>query len=287
MRKILITGGSGYLGRVLTARAVEQFEVYTTHHTQPSEIVAGTPIALDLRQRDAVFRCVEAVQPDAIIHTAAINPGGDSSQMMAVNGEGSAYIAEAAVATKARLVHVSSDVVHNGREGAPYPDDAAPTPINVYGRSKAAGEARVAAIDPQAVMVRTSLIYGLAEIDRGTDSFVEQLEAKQTLTLFDDVLRQPVWIETLATVLLKLVDLDISGLLNVVGGQVLTREAFGRRMLTFWKMDHLGIIQAGQAAAISDTIPLDLRMDISKGEQLLGMTFPGVDEVLASFGSSP
>jgi dTDP-4-dehydrorhamnose reductase len=277
--KLLITGGSGYLGRRLTAQAAETFKVYTTYNAHPGQLKAGQPVLLDLTDRAAVLRCITGLSPRAIIHTAAINPGGDESKMWAVNVEGSRYIAEGAMAVGARLICVSTDVLHDGRH-APYADDTPPSPINAYGRSKAAAEAAVTEIDPQAAIVRTSLIYGLAEMDRGTAGFVEQLKQGKPLVLFSDVIRQPVWVNTLVEALLWLTQMDFAGTLNVAGRQALTREEFGRKMLTWWGVDTAGLLQSGRAADVSDTIPLDLRLSVAKAEQLLPMTFPGVDEVL-------
>jgi dTDP-4-dehydrorhamnose reductase len=280
-RTLLITGGSGYLGRHLTVRATDTFHVYTTYYTHPQQIQAGQPLPLNLTQRDEVLRLISTLSPHAIIHTAAINPGGGSeSEMLTVNVAGARYVAEAAVAVGARLVHLSSDVVHSGRH-APYDDAAPPTPLNVYARSKAAAEAAVTAVDATATIVRTSLIYGLDELDRGTAGFVARLQEGQPLVLFHDVVRQPIWVESLAAALLKLIDLPWAGPLNVAGRQALTREAFGRRMLDRWGIDTRGLLQAGHAADIADTIPLDLRLTVTKAEELLHMTFPGVDEVLA------
>ncbi|MCL4299329.1 MAG: sugar nucleotide-binding protein [Anaerolineae bacterium] len=280
-KTLLITGGSGYLGRCLTARAVEAFEVFTTYSTHPGQIKAGHPLPLDLTDHEAVLHLIADLAPQAIIHTAALNPGrGGDEAMRRVNVDGSRSVAEAAAAAGARLVHVSTDVVHDGRR-APYADEAHPTPLNEYGRSKAAAEAVVAKITPQAAIVRTSLIYGLSEMDRGTEGFVKKLEAGQPLVLFSDVIRQPVWVDSLAEALLKLVTIDFGGLLNIAGRQALTREEFGRRMLAWWRVDPRGLLQSGRAADVSETIPLDLRLNISKAEQLLQMSLPGVDEVVA------
>jgi len=280
-KTILITGGSGYLGRHLCARAVQSLNVFATIHSHADSIKAGEPVQFDLTSRDAVLNLVQDLTPQAIIHTAAINPGqGDEYAMGQVNIKGSRNVAEAAVAVGARLVHVSTDVVHDGRH-APYADDAPPSPLNAYGRSKAAAEAVVAEIDPQAAIVRTSLIYGLAEMDRGTAGFVERLKKGEPLVLFNDVIRQPVWVENLAEALLELTQLEFGGLLNVVGRQAMTREEFGRRMLGWWQVDAGDLLSSGRAADISDTTPLDLRMSVTKAMQLLQMDLLGVDEVLA------
>lgn len=280
-KTILITGGSGYLGRHLRAKASKTYTVFATYRAHPHDIKAGEPVQLDLTSREAVLKVVRDLVPQAIIHTAAINPGqGDEYMMRQVNIEGSRYVAEAAVAVGACLVHVSTDVVHDGRH-APYADDTPPSPLNAYGRSKAAAERVVAEIDPQVAIVRTSLIYGLAEMDRGTAGFVERLNKGDLLVLFNDVIRQPVWVENLAEALLKLTETDFAGILNVAGRQAMTREEFGRRMLDWWQIDSGNSLSSGRAADISDTIPLDLRMSVTKAEQLLQMELLGVDEVLA------
>lgn len=278
---LLVTGGSSYLGRHLTVRAAEKYTVFTTYHHHPGQIRAGQPVQLDLADQNAVLRLFETVRPQAVIHAAAINPGGDDDAMVDVNAAGSGYVAAGAVAVGARLVHVSTDVVHNG-QNAPYTDDAAPTPLNLYGRSKAAAEAAVAELCPPAAIVRTSLIYGLAEMDRGTAGFAQRLAQGEALMLFSDVIRQPVWVETLSQALLKLVELDFAGIANVAGRQALTREEFGRKLLAYWGIDVAGRITSGRAADVSESIPLDLRLTVEKGETLLQMTFPGVDEALTN-----
>jgi dTDP-4-dehydrorhamnose reductase len=278
---ILITGGSGYLGQHLIPKACEIFdEVYATYNTMPIISKNSHEVQIDLTNREAVLQLVTELAPSAIIHTAAINPGGDDNAMMLVNHLGTAYVAEAASRIGARLVHVSSDVVHDGRN-APYADDDEPNPLNLYGKSKAAGEVAVRRACPSAAIVRTSLIYGLETIDRGTAGFIQRLERGEKLMLFNDVLRQPIWVESLVKALLKLVEInDFAGILNVAGEQILTREEFGRLMLQWWQADYQEQTSSGRAADISSHIPLDLRLSIDKAKKLLQMSFPGVDDLV-------
>ncbi|RME42209.1 MAG: hypothetical protein D6796_14725, partial [Caldilineae bacterium] len=63
--------------------------------------------------------------------------------------------------------------------------------------------------------------------------------------------------------------------------QALSREAFGRRMLAWWGVEGEGRIGVGRAADLAVHAPLDLRLTITAAETLLGMSFPGVEAVLA------
>ncbi len=169
----------------MVALAAGRARVCAVAHRQAG---AGTrdEFAVDIADHTAVRELVEAIKPTAIVHAAALNPGqGSEEQMFRVNADGTRNVAEAAVAVGARLVAVSSDIVHDGTAG-PYTDDARAAPINAYGRSKAAGEEAVIAVDPSAVVVRTSLMYGLDEMDRGTASFAERLARGEMLSLFSD-----------------------------------------------------------------------------------------------------
>jgi dTDP-4-dehydrorhamnose reductase len=276
----LITGSGGYLGRRLVARAGSLGRVIAVHRREPSAAL-GEVVIVDVADRNAVLELVERVRPSAIVHAAAVNPGqGDEDAMERVNAGGSRNVAEAAAEFGARLVAVSTDIVHDGRAG-PYADDVPPTPINAYGRTKAAGEEAVLSTYPSAVVVRTSLMYGLDEMDRGTAGFAERLGRGETLSLFSDVQRNPVQVDVLADALLGLCAVDYSGLLNVAGSQALTREEFARKMLAYWGIESEGLIQPVLARYISDSIPVDVRLTSNRAEKLLGTTFPGVDEVLA------
>jgi len=287
MQRLLITGASGYLGSRLCALAAERFQVTAAVHHHPLAAIGCKALQLDLRDANAVAQQIAQLRPEAIIHTAAVNPGGAEQAMWQVNRDGSAAIARAANACGARLVHVSSDVVHSGRAG-PYQDDASPTPINVYGETKAASENEVRLACPAAAIIRTSLIYGLHVPDRVTTGFLENLRRGELVRLFSDSIRQPVWIETLCAALLKLAVLPLQGVLNVAGNQALSREEFGRRLLRYWGAPNEQLIQSCRAAEVAKTMPLDLRLTIDKAERLLGMTFPGVDAVLAGrLGARP
>jgi dTDP-4-dehydrorhamnose reductase len=277
----LITGATGYLGRRLVREAATRGRVYAASRRPAPAAAPGIPVELDVSDRADVRRVVKKLRPTVIIHAAALNPGqGDDVSMWEVNAGGSAHVAEGAHQAGSRLVAVSTDVVHDGRHG-PYADDAAANPINHYGRSKAAGESAILTEAPEAAVVRTSLMYGLDEMDRGTASFAERVNRREPQALFSDVLRNPIRVDTLAEAIVKLAETTYSGTLNVAGRQALSREAFGRRMLLHWGVDAEDLIQSCRAADVSESIPLDLRLVVERAERLLRMDLDGVDTVVA------
>lgn len=270
--RLLITGGSGYLGRHLARRLAGAAAFrYTYFSTDPLGLPQGT--ALDLRDGAAVTRVVADFAPDAIIHTAGSNRTPD---MTAVIVDGARHVVAAATSVGARLIHLSTDSIFDGR-CAPYDETARPAPLNEYGRAKAAAEAIVAA-HPDAVIVRTSLIYGLEEMDNGTAWMAAALRQGRPVTLFTNQRRNPVWVETLAAACLELVTHPYRGVLNVAGRQVMTRAAFGLRMLDWWGVAERATLSLGPDG--SGQWPLDCAMDVSRATGMLQTPLWGVDEVL-------
>jgi dTDP-4-dehydrorhamnose reductase len=273
-QRLLITGGSGYLGRHLVRLVAASWPgdfLYTTFSADPLGLPQGA--TLDLRDGAAVTRLMSDFAPDAIIHTAGSNTTPD---MTAVIIEGTRHVVAAPAAVGARLIHLSTDSIFDGTR-APYDESAVPAPLNDYGRAKAAAEA-IVATHPDAVIVRTSLIYGLTEMDNGTAWMAAALRAGRPVTLFTNQRRNPVWVETLGRACLELIDHPHRGTLNVAGRQVMTRVAFGLRMLDWWGVtEHETLTLADDA---SGRWPLDCEMDVRLAERLLVTPLPGVDEVL-------
>lgn len=287
---LLVTGASGYLGRQLCARAEESgWRVTGTFNSakKPPPDIECIPLRLE-ENETVIEEILRSVSPDAIIHAAALNPAGDPDQMARVNGVGSGRVAAAAARIGARLVYVSSDVVHDGTD-APYGIDASPTARDPYGRSKALGEAAVARADPDACIVRTSLIYSLDAMDRGTASFAQRLARGEVVELFRDVIRQPIHIDSLVAALLRLAGerSDLSGVLNVAGSQAVNREHHARGLMDWWQVPGRERAESCCAARLPSPPPLDLQLDLEPAQRTLALEFPGFDTVLARAYSDP
>src|SRR5262249_10329685 len=147
----------------------------------------------------------------------------------AVNAGGAGNVARAAKAQGARLVHVSSDVVFRGDLGRPLREDDAPDPLGDYGVTKAAAEATVAEVDPRALLVRTSLIYGADGSSDHERMAIDAASGHIDATFFTDEYRCPVVLSELALALVELADRDdVSGPLHVAGADSVSRLEFAR-----------------------------------------------------------
>ena len=282
---MLVTGGSGYLGSWVVRLACVDWDVTATYLTHPVDQPDVIWRRMDLRDGAAVAALVDEVKPSVIVHTAAVNPG-QGTDFEAVNAIGTGYIARAAEAHSARLIHMSTDVLFDGQKGN-YVEDDPPSPITAYGCSKAMGEEAVRASGAEATIVRTSLIYGWRpHTGRQTRWIVDSLEADKPVRLFTDELRCPVWVESLAAALVELADLDYTGVLHVAGTQILSRYEFGIRLLCFHGVDPSPVIPASSRGSGLHR-PLDCTLDCTRACTLLHTLLPGVDEVLMGHLEQP
>ena len=197
MEKILVTGVNGQLGRdvvlELESRGIP---------------CKGVDVSdFDLTNAAQTQRYIKTFQPTAVIHCAAytnVNAAEDNEELcMKVNAEGTANIAEACKYLKCKLIYISSDYVFDGSGDTPRRTDDATGPINVYGKSKLAGE-EAARINPQTFVVRTSWVYGL-----NGNNFVKTMiklgKSKTELSVVADQVGSPTYTKDLAHLLVDMV----------------------------------------------------------------------------------
>ncbi len=277
MARVLITGGSSYLGQHLVPLAQQSHVVCYTFFSQDVLDLPGG-VQLDVRDETAVTQLVTQFQPDAIIHTVGSNRGADIRQVIE---RGTYHITQGAAAVGARLIHLSTDSIFNGRLDAahppPYDESARPSPVNEYGRAKAQAES-LARQHSNHVIIRTSLIYGLQKMDHGTAWMAKALKAGQPVILFDNQIRNPVWVQTLSQACLELIAHGYVGIVNVAGQQTLSRAAFSLKMLNYWAIHPRTSLSIGPSQ--HDQWPLDCRLNLQLANQILRTPLLGVDAVL-------
>jgi dTDP-4-dehydrorhamnose reductase len=303
MRRLLVTGGSGFLGAQLVhVAAVLPIAVVATHHARRENASAAPPSAvewlfLDLRDPASIAATLERSRPDAIINTAYAATG-DARIVLA---DGAFELATVTAARGIRLVHVSSDVVFNGAlaPGRAYRETDPATPVHDYGRAKHAAEQAIAAADPAAAIVRTSLIYTGDAFPRVPLSKHEQvvLDAMDSATaprtgrfvFFTDEWRKPVQVTDLARALLEVAGVgnasaaagSLCGPLHVAGADVVSRFEFAQLVAIAHRHDPAQLI--GEPSPIGGLPrPRNCALDLSLARAVLGTSPRGVRAVLAT-----
>ena len=150
--KILLTGKTGQLGwdleRILPA---------------VGDVVALDRQGLNLADPKSIRRAVEKIRPNLIVNAAAytaVDLAEDEPELAyAINAEGPGMLAEEAKKIGAALLHYSTDYVFDGRKTSPYTEDDPTGPLNVYGKTKLAGEQAIQAVGVPHLIFRTSWVY--------------------------------------------------------------------------------------------------------------------------------
>ncbi|MGX4640645.1 dTDP-4-dehydrorhamnose reductase [Massilia sp. SYSU DXS3249] len=192
MERILVTGKSGQVG----------YELERSLQTL-GEVVAVDRGQMDLADLDAVRETIRRVQPTLIVNPAAYTAvdlaESQPGLAMRINAEAPGLMAEEAKRLGAALIHYSTDYVFDGTKPGAYTEDDLPCPVNVYGKTKLAGEQAIAASGATHLILRTSWVYGM----RGKNFLLtmRRLAAERDeLRVVADQHGAPTWCRTIADV---------------------------------------------------------------------------------------
>jgi dTDP-4-dehydrorhamnose reductase len=196
MQRILLLGNTGQLGWELD-RALQPL---------------GFVVALDYPQvnmadpgsiRKVVQECRPGVIINATAYTAVDKAEREPELAEAINGTAPGVLADEARKLDAALIHYSTDYVFDGKKGEPYIEMDAPGPLNVYGKSKLAGEEAIRSVDCAYLILRTAWVYSLRR-----DSFISKVlgwaRADEALRVVSDQVSNPTWARLLAEITAQL-----------------------------------------------------------------------------------
>ncbi|MCP4204897.1 MAG: dTDP-4-dehydrorhamnose reductase [bacterium] len=179
--RAFVAGGSGQLGSALLATA-----------PTGTAITAPPRLEVSITDRLAVADAIATAKPELVINAAGYTRVDDAETdreaAFAVNGDGARNLAEAAAAVNARMIHVSTDFVFDGRAGVAYLPGDEPKPLSVYGRSKLDGEKAVLdTLQNRSLVVRTSWMYS----SRGSNFVTKMLrllgEREEVAVVMDQI----------------------------------------------------------------------------------------------------
>ena len=212
--KVLVTGANGQLGTDL-CKVLQHFE-----------LIPLTDKDIEISDMSSVKEAFGKYKPDIIINTAAYVRVDDceteQDEAFLINALGARNVAVVAQELEARLAHISTDYVFGGEAGrrtTPYTEFDTPIPLNIYGKSKLAGEDFVRHLCHKHFIVRTSGLFGIAGAIGKGGNFVETMlrlaRERDELRVVNDQVFSPTYTKDLAGKIAQLINTEYYGIFHI------------------------------------------------------------------------
>lgn len=283
----LVIGASGLVGQEVMRRL-----------TRAARPAVGTYVnqardnlrRLDITEDAQVQRFCDEIGPQTIYLCAALTQVDyceeHPEEAYRQNVEGPRSVARAAARLGARLVFYSTEYVFDGKNG-PYDEDAPTAPLSVYGKSKRDGEIAVREILPEALILRTTVVYGWDPLSKKKNfamQVYERVQTGQEMTIPFDQIGNPTLADYLAECSIELADQPVSGIVNVVGKDLLPRTDFTRALVRSLGGDVSRVTPVTTASMKQKAArPLQGGLRTEKLARLLGREALALDQALDRF----
>ena len=292
---VLITGAHGFLGQHVLRTFLDE-----THCdllvTARDEKLQFTDISdeprilayhkLDVTDRLAVKDAITLFKPDVIVHCAGmVNVDlAEHERELAwkTNVKSVEYLIEAARKTDARIVHISSDYVFDGLK-TPYSENAAPSPLNYYGRTKLASENALRSSGVNHCILRGAFFYGVEVHQKPSFAInvIKSLLKNEPFEAFDDLFAPPTLIDDIAFAVIRAVEYRKNGIYHIAGSEMISRYEFAKRIATAFRLSpaHIVPVQFTATDTRADR-PRHSSFITLKAQTELGLRITGIDEGL-------
>ena len=238
MRKLLITGASGLLGKKIVELAQNDFIITPIHKTRP---LHSSSVKLDVTESLAVLNLLNKLEPDVVIHTASETNVDkceiEKEHAWKINAEGTRNLAEACQNVNAKLVYVSTDYVFDGEKGM-YTEEDKPNPVNYYGVTKLEGEKQVIEQCKNYAILRTSVLFGWHPWKQNFATWIiNKLKQQQEIMVVEDHYNTPTLADNLAEMAVEIAKNDLQGIYHASGSERISRYEFGKRIARTFNLD--------------------------------------------------
>ncbi len=285
----LVTGSAGMAGsQVIKDLALHSNHlVYSTfNQTMPNR---GNPVKLDLQNIASIGKVISRINPDAVIHLAAITDVDlcETEQCLAmkVNADATGHLAKEAAKVGSFFIYVSTDYVFDGNDGMKKESDK-PNPLGFYGKSKLEGEKQVQETPSlNWCIARTSTPFGIHPTKKSFPLFVaENLKKKQIINVLTDQFTSPTYVPNLSQMLIEIAIRRISGIIHVAGATRISRYDVARLVAKELDLDqgYLSPITMDKMQWKAPR-PKDSSLDVSLAVSKLNEKPMQIDEGIARF----
>ena len=286
--KILLTGGSGFLGGNIIREADSDSEIISVDTREQSYTQRNLiSVVQDLTDQPGLIRVLEEHKPDTIIHAAAISDidfcEANKDIAEKVNIDVTRTIADYCKKHDIKMIQFSSDSVFDGKKGG-YVEEDKPLPLHYYGKTKLAGEIIVSEGLRRWNIIRPSLIMGLPVEDSGNSflwKMIKNLKAGNKVSFPMEEIRSPVDAVTLSRAVLELANSELNGFFHLSGNTIINRYEMALKICRVLNYNHILVepkkptILIGRAPR-----PADVSLDNTKAIKLLSTQMKSLEEGL-------
>lgn len=245
MRRVYITGANGLLGQKSVGLFARGWEVLGIDlQEEPSFDLRGVEYRrMDFTEKETLLRSLQEFNPDVILNAGAFTnvDGCEKERETAYSANVGAVrsLVEYCSGASCKLIQLSTDYVFDGKDG-PYPEDAKENPVGYYGQTKYEAEQVIKSTLNNYLIARTNVLYGTASNVRPNfvTWLIQTLKARKAVRIVTDQYNNPILADNLAEALRECAEKDLKGVLNLGGGEYLSRYDFAMRIAEVFALDH-------------------------------------------------
>ena len=280
MTTILITGASGQLGMSLKRIFNSKYEIIsTTRNNNPT----GSSMHLDVTNPMLFKEVMETTNPDLVINLAALtnvdlcekNP----ELAYSINIGGMDNLVNA---FKGPIIHVSTDYVFDGEDG-PYKEEDTTNPLNVYGLSKLESEKLLLDHSENSLVIRSNVIYDYSSKSEASflNWVVDSLTQEKEINVVEDQWNNPTWTGSLAVVIDRAIDTQLTGLVHWGDGDLVSRFDFANKIADVFNLKK-SLIKPILTSELNQTAkrPLKSGLKSDYAQNILNLEPPTIKECL-------
>ena len=280
MTTILITGASGQLGMSLKRIFNSKYEIIsTTGNNNPT----GSSMHLDVTNPMLFKEVMETTNPDLVINLAALtnvdlcekNP----ELAYSINIGGMDNLVNA---FKGPIIHVSTDYVFDGEDG-PYKEEDTTNPLNVYGLSKLESEKLLLDHSENSLVIRSNVIYDYSSKSEASflNWVVDSLTQEKEINIVEDQWNNPTWTGSLAVVIDRAIDTQLTGLVHWGDGDLVSRFDFANKIADVFNLKK-SLIKPILTSELNQTAkrPLKSGLKSDYAQNILNLEPPTIKECL-------
>lgn len=282
MTTILITGASGQLGMSLKKIFNSKYEIISTTGNNTSD---GSSIYLDVTNPMLFKEVVEMTNPDLVVNLAAMT----SVDLCEKNPELAYSINIGGVdnlvnAFRGPIIHVSTDYVFDGESG-PYKEEDTTNPLNVYGLSKLESEKLLLDQSEDSLVIRSNVLYDYSSKSEASflNWVVESLNQEKEISVVEDQWNNPTWTGSLAVVIDRAIDTQVTGLVHWGDGDLVSRFDFANKIADVFNLKK-SLIKPILTSELNQTAKRPLKSGLTSdyAQNILNLEPPTIKECLES-----